>query len=318
MNESLQIVLLTSSLITGVVAIVVSNQLSRKYRLPYLSSYFYYLIFLYVFGIYGIIGSRLIRIFLQNHGLETQSIESICMFVSYLGIPFLVLSWYMFLRVSHEIVGRTISRVFNLVFFGILSFGFIALGIMLTRIDLLGDRPYDLIRYIQHIGFSALSLLVYAYSLIQLFIHSGKFLDRKDRENIRLFGLIYLVFSAGTILLLNFAHLGILIDLAFIILLFAIHLIPLFLLSIHLDKNFVEPIARQEFEETLAGFVNKFEISKREAEVIELICRGNSNQEISDSLFISLQTVKDHIYRIYLKTGVRNRVQLTNLIRTVS
>jgi len=49
-----------------------------------------------------------------------------------------------------------------------------------------------------------------------------------------------------------------------------------------------------------------------------LICKGNSNQDISDSLFISLQTVKDHIHRIYLKTGVKNRVQLTNLIRTFS
>jgi DNA-binding CsgD family transcriptional regulator len=39
-----------------------------------------------------------------------------------------------------------------------------------------------------------------------------------------------------------------------------------------------------------------------------------TNQEISDSLFISVQTVKDHIYRIFLKTGVKNRVQLTNLL----
>ena len=39
-----------------------------------------------------------------------------------------------------------------------------------------------------------------------------------------------------------------------------------------------------------------------------------SNQEISDSLYISLQTVKDHVHRIFTKTGVKNRVQLTNLV----
>ncbi|MCK4751511.1 MAG: helix-turn-helix transcriptional regulator, partial [Bacteroidales bacterium] len=71
-------------------------------------------------------------------------------------------------------------------------------------------------------------------------------------------------------------------------------------------------------DQSLASFVSKFEISKRETEIVELICKGKSNQDISDSLFISLQTVKDHIYRIYLKTGVKNRVQLTNLIRTFS
>jgi len=318
MNESLQIILLTSSLITSVVAIILSNQLSRKYKLPYLSSYFYYLIFLFVFGIYGIIGSRLIRIFLQNQGLENHAIESIGMFVSYLGIPFLVLSWYMFLRLSQEMVGRTISQVFNLVFFGILSISYIALGLLLTKRDLLGENHYPLIHSILQIGFSLISLLVYGYSLMQLFIHSGEFLDRKDRENIRMFALIYLIFSAGTILLLNFSHLGLAIDFAFIILLFSVHLIPLFFLSMHLDNNFVEPVARQDFEQSLSAFVIKFEISKRESEVVELICRGKSNQEISDSLFISLQTVKDHIHRIYLKTGSRNRVQLTNLIRTVS
>ncbi|MCK4679003.1 MAG: LuxR family transcriptional regulator, partial [Bacteroidales bacterium] len=38
--------------------------------------------------------------------------------------------------------------------------------------------------------------------------------------------------------------------------------------------------------------------------------------EIADALFISLQTVKDHNYNIYLKTGVRNRVELVNMINS--
>jgi DNA-binding CsgD family transcriptional regulator len=318
MKESIQIILLTSSLITGILAIMLGNQLSRKYKLPYLSSYFYYLIFLFVFGIYGIVGSSLIRILMQNQGMEPEGIESITQFITFLGIPFLVLSWYMFIRVSHEIVNRSILPVFNLVFFSVISIAFVAVGILLTKRDMLGDNPFGLIRGMMLLGFSVLSLLVYAYSLGQLFINSGRFLDRKDRDNIRLFGLIYVVFTAGTVLLLNFSHRGIIISLLFIIVFFAIHLIPIFFLSMYLDKNFVEPVARQEFDRSLEAFVAKFEISKRETEVVELICKGKSNQDISDSLFISLQTVKDHIHRIYLKTGVKNRVQLTNLIRTNS
>ena len=60
--------------------------------------------------------------------------------------------------------------------------------------------------------------------------------------------------------------------------------------------------------------VLKYQISKREKEIIELICKGMTNQQISDSLFISLQTVKDHVHRIFIKTGVKNRVQLSNLL----
>ncbi|WP_285570713.1 helix-turn-helix transcriptional regulator [Geothrix limicola] len=59
--------------------------------------------------------------------------------------------------------------------------------------------------------------------------------------------------------------------------------------------------------------LNGFGISKRESEVIQLICQGRTNQEIADALFISLKTVKDHNYRIFQKTGVRNRVELVQL-----
>jgi DNA-binding CsgD family transcriptional regulator len=57
----------------------------------------------------------------------------------------------------------------------------------------------------------------------------------------------------------------------------------------------------------------KFGITKREQEIIRLICEGKSNREIESQLFISLQSVKDHIYRIYQKAGVKNRVELVNL-----
>lgn len=59
--------------------------------------------------------------------------------------------------------------------------------------------------------------------------------------------------------------------------------------------------------------VAKFQISKRELDVIHLVCSGKSNQEIADSLFISVGTVKDHLYKVYKKIGVKNRTQLAKL-----
>ena len=61
------------------------------------------------------------------------------------------------------------------------------------------------------------------------------------------------------------------------------------------------------------AFCLKYEISRREAEIIREIQAGKSNREIAGTLFITLQTVKDHIHRIFTKTGVSNRVQLINL-----
>lgn len=48
-------------------------------------------------------------------------------------------------------------------------------------------------------------------------------------------------------------------------------------------------------------------LSQREFNVLEELVKGNSNQEIADSLFISINTVKSHLIKIYSKLGVKNR-----------
>ena len=63
------------------------------------------------------------------------------------------------------------------------------------------------------------------------------------------------------------------------------------------------------------AFAADCSLSKRETEIAPLVCQGKTNREIGEELFISLQTVKDHVYRIFRKTGARNRVELTNAIR---
>ena len=65
----------------------------------------------------------------------------------------------------------------------------------------------------------------------------------------------------------------------------------------------------------VAAIAVDFRLSKRETEIALLVWQGKTNREISKALFISLQTVKDHIYRIFRKTGARNRVELTNARR---
>ncbi|MBX6385752.1 MAG: response regulator transcription factor [Microbispora sp.] len=49
-------------------------------------------------------------------------------------------------------------------------------------------------------------------------------------------------------------------------------------------------------------------LSKREAEVMELIATGHSNGEIARLLFLSEKTVKNHVNRIYAKLGVESRM----------
>lgn len=63
----------------------------------------------------------------------------------------------------------------------------------------------------------------------------------------------------------------------------------------------------------ITGFADLYGFTTRETDVFSLLYKGFSNQEISDTLIISVSTVKKHIYNIYTKTGVSSRGQLMSL-----
>jgi len=62
-------------------------------------------------------------------------------------------------------------------------------------------------------------------------------------------------------------------------------------------------------------FYEKYGISEREKEVIMLLVKGLSYNEIGEKLFISYKTVDKHVSNIYEKTSVNNRFSLINLIQ---
>jgi DNA-binding CsgD family transcriptional regulator len=54
-------------------------------------------------------------------------------------------------------------------------------------------------------------------------------------------------------------------------------------------------------------------LSPREREILGLLCRGSTDQQIAEALIISLSTVRSHLDRIRDKTGCRRRSELTRL-----
>jgi DNA-binding CsgD family transcriptional regulator len=52
---------------------------------------------------------------------------------------------------------------------------------------------------------------------------------------------------------------------------------------------------------------NRFQLTNRELELLVLLCDGITNRDISEKLFLSEHTVKDHIKNIMRKMGVDSR-----------
>ena len=53
-------------------------------------------------------------------------------------------------------------------------------------------------------------------------------------------------------------------------------------------------------------------LSKREKEILEMLSKGLLYKEIAEKLYLSAETVKKHVYHIYEKLHVSNRVEAVN------
>ncbi len=74
---------------------------------------------------------------------------------------------------------------------------------------------------------------------------------------------------------------------------------------------------KENHKVTMDGFCKKFNLSKREKEIVRLLLLGENQKAIEDKLFISYHTVKNHVYNIYKKLGIKNRFQLFSLFQGV-
>ncbi|MDT3402307.1 response regulator transcription factor [Mucilaginibacter terrae] len=80
--------------------------------------------------------------------------------------------------------------------------------------------------------------------------------------------------------------------------------------------------SRKEYEQLMAysmvginpGIINhnskRYQLTKRQIEIVLLIQKGLTYREIAETLFISEKTVSNHLQNVYEKTGAGNKIQL--------
>jgi len=91
-----------------------------------------------------------------------------------------------------------------------------------------------------------------------------------------------------------------------------LNLLPLVWIKLYFIP-YTKQILIENDEDKLTAFCNKYEISQREKEILELIIAGKNNKEISNHLSISYSTVKNHIYNLFQKLKIGSRFEILTL-----
>jgi ligand-binding sensor domain-containing protein/DNA-binding NarL/FixJ family response regulator len=66
--------------------------------------------------------------------------------------------------------------------------------------------------------------------------------------------------------------------------------------------------------ENIDTVVSQYRLTPREEEILRLVLEGARNKDIEKKLFISASTVRNHIYNIYQKLGVKSRLELIHRV----
>jgi DNA-binding CsgD family transcriptional regulator len=285
--------------------VVLSSKLRDKYHNDIFSSLLYFQVFIFTFGFYGIWGQAVIKAFLSDY-ISAELLTRFSNISLLFGLPFLVFAWLMILQFSIIISGRR-NNIWILT--GFLFFNFsliIIIGYFMAGANEI--KPVSLLKSF----FITLNFLYSSIASLLIFLpRKGKSIIHDYDRKIIAPAILFISISQCLPLLFDTSEAYIAIT--FIFTFFAGNTF----LPVYLTYGTLLSAFTTESSDilSLADFCRKFEVSPRETDIVREICNGLSNKEISEKLFISLQTVKDHSHRIYIKTNVKSRVQLINLVK---
>ena len=293
----------------GTATVLWALRLYRAYRRPFLMSYALHLAFWSAHALVQVTYFILGRDLLARGVADSLGVLLWPLFVLLMG-----LSFYFFMVATAGLCERSIPPIFRAVYLALWGGTILIQAVSLGRS---GTAATGSLLGSSSILAAVLKIGTVLGCMLWLVLAPGHGEDPSERRFRTVFAGTYL---AGFTLFQFSARRTIPLDLLpfpdYIIGLvqFGFQIPPLLILSGFLRRQpvFRPPdVSAAELDERMASLG----LSAREAEIAGLVLRGRSNREIGKELFISLETVKKHVSNIYRKLGVRNRVQLGNVIR---
>jgi len=294
-----------------------ADRLRKNFNAPYLNSLLYFLIAFNMLNFFNWIGIKIIKVFIS--GDNAPEISNVWLAYGFIGVftfPAYLIMLFYYLSLFIELFEKRIPPWLNRLLILAMALpmliyykaAWIAFQTNPQRSEMMA-LPFDLI---------AINLLVFIPSVflcINLF-QKDDFKRHRNMAFILAFQIIMAVLYFTPLSWLHFTWKNVQVDLL-AILFFILPLIPLWIAK----KNHLQYIRLYPpFSESILDLQQlrqDFGISPRECELLEMVIKGKSRREIEDALFISYKTVKAHLYNAYRKLGIKNRVQLLNLLHNL-
>jgi DNA-binding CsgD family transcriptional regulator len=309
------VVLVSFSLFLGFATLMLSYLLFQRYADVVTKLVFYRQLLLFFFGIYGLLTFFVMYLLLGEFDVGPRVTNIISSVLPFLGTPILLTAWYLLVRISYAFNGMEMSGKATIGYF----LGVMLLFLVTGNLWLLGSEHLITHRSIALwvlLLFAGIEFIAVLWAGV-LFFRRAPHLSKRLRRVRHLFFIAYVIgylISVGIVagIVDQRSLLGIA-----VVVFFLRDLAPIGILFLYYKKHGVLPKTNANSMSAIEQFYKQEGISPREREIIQCICQGKTNKEISKELFITEQTVKDHTHRIYTKTGLRNRIQLANKIKSL-
>jgi DNA-binding CsgD family transcriptional regulator/uncharacterized membrane protein YhaH (DUF805 family) len=286
-------------------------KLASRHPYRFLQPFKFYQLTWILYGILFFVGQFALR---QVPGIDPVDRFMVFQVFALLPEPAWSLSMYLFLVWVFELALLSFPRRLFWIFWAV-QLLMIAISIVNTAVVFPGDRfELGLLigRVLDWIFYGQLVLLPVALLLMARRIH-----DPVRRRLAERLGWIYLAVNLvpAVAVLSTRAFVGGADSFLYVqsLVFLGINIPPLAILHHFLGRYpLVRPV--EAAPDAVEQIVRHVDLNQREREIVPLVAKGLTNDEIAAELFISTKTVKNNISSIYRKTGLRNRVELANLL----
>jgi DNA-binding CsgD family transcriptional regulator len=299
----LVVILFMFAVVTSFGIIWVANDMRLRFQARYLEYCFYFTLVTVTYGFVNWIAPFIV-LYLTDAAGDADPIWSVAVFIL-IGVPLLLTKLYLFVLMFQELLARRKALWLNKFSLGV-SVVVLLLTVWSIKSLYDGGNVEQVRNFFLRLGITAVTVqfLIIIHYLVAARGNKAQVLGRFASP----FGLLFLVgyavyvFTAYSAFLLLSPYLYFIANGLPIVALWVHHLSqPLPVLSADAPK--------------LTRFIEDNALTPREADILKKIIRGASNKEIAEQSFISPHTVRNHIYNIYRKTGIKNRFQLLALFQ---